>query len=351
MRRPTRAARSRPPRAPRRRGGTGRRGAPQAGTELFPGASVLDGQLERAVGESRAVPSVAAFQARQHTAAATASSLSDRVDLDEDGAGPVERGLGPVFGDGGPSPSPPPRSGTARDCASRPWRALPSTNSGAPRVASSRRLTGAAARPSSIPPATTAPRSSSADHNSDQPAAPTRAASYIIAIVLPAPELRLERCTPVADRGAYRFGEERELVGDVKPHASSARTDSESPPRAGAAGRSVRLAAHSHERREQVDLAEARLRRRGRRGASATTCGSDAIASRCCTGPHGTPADSSTVEPLGDATARRTRRAIGSRELLLRGERAGVVRDEVGRVDRRVLEAEERRGTLVAARG
>ena len=73
---------------------------------------------------------------------------------------------------------------------------------------------------------------------------------------------------------------------------------------------------------------------------SATTCGSAYVVSRCWTAPHGTPTDPSRSSQ--SATVRSVKAPSDARgQILLRAERRRVGRNEVGRVDRRVLQVEE----------
>ena len=115
----------------------------------------------------------------------------------------------------------------------------------------------------------------------------------VVAIVLPRSELGLARRLPVAEGTADGLREERRRPGrrrssrELPEHGVRVRAER------WCGRRAAHLSADANERREQLDGSRDRAGRSRPTSRSATTCGSACTVSRCCTRPHGTPADSS----------------------------------------------------------
>ena len=353
--RPREQRRARPSRAPHRRDATGRPVAPRAARRTAR-ASARARRRARARGCARPAryASVAAFQARQQAVAATSSSRPDRARRSTRTVpAAVERDLRPA-------PRTTAGRGRARHRAPEPratraasaWRARPSD----PERSPERRLVDETDRRRGAPELDPA-----GDDRAEQLVAGPELApagrgeprgELVVAIVLPARRARARAAgSPVADRGSHRLGEERELVGDVEPH---------------------------RELREDGLGVGAERGRRARRGVPARRHGRTARAGRSRPRPgwstrpdeplgddlrvgvdalallHAPARHAGRLEPLEprrDRLLARTRRAIAAVSSRLPASTALVVGNEVRRVDRRVVEPEQRRGTLVAARG
>ena len=199
------------------------------------------------------------------------------------------------------------------------------------------------------PPATTAPSSSSPAQSSAQPAAAARAASSSSrsSCQVPSSGSRGGRQSPTAARIDVR--EERQLVRDLEPHASSPRTASVSAPSAGAAA-GARAARRRRGRTARGGRSlRGRAARRARRAARRSPAGRRG--SSRAAGPGRTARRPPRVPRATRDGLLRERARDRRRQLLLRREHGRVVGDEVGCVDRRVIECRRVRGTRAAARG
>ena len=123
-------------------------------------------------------------------------------------------------------------------------------------------------------------------------------------------------------------------------HRPPASTSSVCSPRRGAGPTGGGRAVEPEQATEHRDDAEPRLVDLDERARSHAICGSSRTRSRACTGPHGTPAAPSRSSQV--AIGSRAQRALRRRRHrpLHRDDRR-VVGQEVGRLDRRVVEPEE----------
>ena len=288
---------------------------------------MLDSLRERAVGEAREVG--------ERDGAPHAAAARDRV----------RRPPGDVRG------WCPSRRGSARaplrSTRPSPWRTRPSIASGPPSVASSTRRAAprrGRARSHRRPPGRAASESAQSSRPADagEPSRRARRRGR------PATRRTPARAAPPTHRSpAHRLREQLQLGVDREPHApSSASTASVSAPSGGAGRRVAGVRAVDPEH-----AAEHRHRRRGpaapRPGSSpfARTCSSrvDRLARRAPARPErrSAPSRASHSSTGAAAIAPLDRR----RQLLLAGEHRGIGGNEVGRLDRRIVQAEQRRAT------
>ena len=217
-------------------------------------------------------------------------------------------------------------------------------------VASSTRQSGAIARPSSIAPATR-PEQLGVAPESSHPASARRAASRVVVLVPPLAERGLERRFPAADRSPDALREERQLGLDDEPHRRRQLGEhlvGVSPSAGAGRGRSCRPRRPTEDAPSIVTVPSPGCST-VRSSRFATTCGSSSTVSRASTGPAGTPRrrSRSTHVPTGSARYGPRSPSVSPR---LPASTVRIVRDQVRRVDRLVVEPEAARATPAAGR-
>ena len=168
----------------------------------------------------------------------------------------------------------------------------------------------------------------------------------VVAIVLPLPEDRLERRLPAGERTAHRLGEQLQLGLDREPHApTSSSTASVSAPSDGAGRVAAGILAvepkHAAEHRHRPESRLLDVLERGRSHAPARR--------RAPTRARGPGPRERPPSRDGRATPRPTRWRSPldrRRHAPLLREHGRIVRHEIGCLDRRVLEPEQREERL-----
>ena len=212
---------------------------------------------------------------------------------------------------------------------------------------------GATARPSSIPPATAGP-SSAGIASRARPSRQPRAARRARRRGRPATRRRPARAAPPSPpiAAAHRLGEQLQLGVDREPHApSSASTASVSAPSSGRGPRLAGIGAvDAEDAAEHRHRPEPRLRHILDQPVGAhLLVGMDRLARRAPGRPERRRRRAARATPRREPP--RSPRSIAAVSRCFAGEHRRIGGNEVGRLDRRIVEPEQRQQGLAAAPG